>query len=207
MDLGAVQYFYAADDRLTSVSIMLSDPDHVSRIANQIVEIVPETMEVMTWDEMLIEIVQGIEGDNITGLFMLGILYVVVGFGILGTVLMATMERKREFGIMVAVGMRRTKLAIIVFIETLIINLLGILSGIIVSIPVILYLNVNPVRIHGEAAEAMLEFNVEPVLPFILEPGFFINNVIVVLILTLLAVIYPLMVIGKFRLIPALRGK
>jgi ABC-type lipoprotein release transport system permease subunit len=53
----------------------------------------------------------------------------------------------------------------------------------------------------------MAEFNVEPVMPFALEPGFFINQSLVVIILSILAAIYPLTVIGRFKIIPALRGK
>ena len=37
------------------------------------------------------------------------ILYVVVAFGVFGTILMMTMERKKEFAAMIAVGMRRFK--------------------------------------------------------------------------------------------------
>jgi ABC-type antimicrobial peptide transport system permease subunit len=47
------------------------------------------------------------------------------------------MERRKEFGIMVAVGMRRSKLAIIIFIESLIITGIGIVTGELASQPLI----------------------------------------------------------------------
>lgn len=50
----------------------------------------------MTWDEMNREMVQAIESDNIGGIFMLGILYTVIGFGVFGTIMMMTMERKKN---------------------------------------------------------------------------------------------------------------
>ncbi|MCK4677571.1 MAG: ABC transporter permease, partial [Bacteroidales bacterium] len=207
MGLPAIQYFYAAPDRLTSLSIMLDDKDHLQQTVNELEKLDAENLEVMTWKEMLPELVQGIQGDNISGIVMLGILYLVIGFGILGTILMMTMERKREFGIMVAVGMRRTKLAIIILIETITIGILGIISGMAASFPIILYLMLNPIRLTGEAAEAMLEYNIEPIMPFIIEPGFYINQSLTVIIITLLAGLYPIMVIGKFKVIQALQGK
>lgn len=207
MDLPAAQYFYAADNRITSISVMLDDPENMNETFEEISAIDPEKYEVMTWKEMLVEIVQGIEGDNISGLFMLGILYLVVGFGIFGTVMMMTMERKREFGIMVAVGMRKAKLAFIIFIETVIIGLIGIASGIIGSIPLIAYFRVNPIQLTGEAAQAMLEYNMEPVMPFLMDSGFFINQGITVVIITLLTTIYPLMTIKKLKVVSAIAGK
>jgi ABC-type lipoprotein release transport system permease subunit len=207
MGLPAAQYFYDVPDRLTSLSIMLDDKDHLQQTVEELEKFDAENLEVMTWKEMLPELVQGIQGDNISGIVMLGVLYLVIGFGILGTILMMTMERKREFGIMVAVGMRRTKLAIIVLIETIIIGILGIISGAAASFPIILYFMINPIRLTGEAAEAMLEYNIEPIMPFLIEPGFYINQSLTVIIITLLAGLYPIMVIGKFKVIQALQGK
>ncbi|MCK5838383.1 MAG: ABC transporter permease, partial [Bacteroidales bacterium] len=207
MGLPAVQYFYAAPDRLTSLSIMLDDKDHLEQTVEELKKINPENLEVMTWKEMLTELVQGIQGDNISGIVMLGILYLVIGFGILGTILMMTMERKREFGIMVAIGMQRTKLAIIILIETVIIGILGIVSGMAASFPIILYFMLNPIRLTGEAAAAMLEYNIEPIMPFLIEPGFYINQSLTVIIITLLAGLYPIIIIGKFKVVQALQGK
>lgn len=207
MDLAESQYFFAAPERITSLSIMLDNPDKISKTVEQISEIDSENFEVMTWEEMLTEVVQSIQGDNVGGLFMLGILYLVVGFGIFGTVLMMTLERKREFGIMVAVGMRRTKLATIVFIETIIIGIIGIISGILGSLPLIHYFVNNPVKLTGEAAKAMLEYNMEPVMPFMMEPGFFINQGITVVAITLITALYPLVTIKRFEVITAIRGK
>ncbi len=203
----AAQELYSTPSRLTSLSVMLADPDKMKKTRNDLVENLPVTLEVMNWNEMLVELVQAIEGDNISGQFTLGILYLVVGFGILGTILMSTMERRKEFGIMVAVGMRRTKLAIIVFIESLIISIMGILAGVAVSFPLILYFFHHPIPLTGEAAEAMIEYNMEPVMPFLLEPGFFLNQSLVVIVITMLTLIYPMTVIGRFKVIKAIKGR
>lgn len=138
---------------------------------------------------------------------MLGILYVVVGFGILGTMMMMTLERKREFGVMVSVGMQRHKLGIIVFIETLYIAMIGVLAGIAAASPLMYYFYLNPIPLSGEAAKAMLDMNVEPVMPFSMDLPIFYNQAIVVLVLTALAVMYPLIVISRFEVLKAMRGR
>jgi ABC-type lipoprotein release transport system permease subunit len=205
--LAAAQELFSSPGRLTSLSIMLNDPDMMTKTRGELVKELPETLEVMSWNEMLTELVNAIEGDNISGLFNLGILYLVVGFGILGTILMSTMERRKEFGIMVAVGMRRSKLAIIVVIETLIMSILGIISGVVASLPLLFYFHNNPIPLTGEAANAMIEYNMEPVLPFLIEPGYFIGQSMVVIVITMLTIIYPMTVIGRFKIISAIKGR
>jgi ABC-type lipoprotein release transport system permease subunit len=207
MDLSQARNFYGAPGRLTSISIMLDNPKKISQTLKSLSAIDPAQLEVLTWKEMLFELVQYIEGDNISGLFMLGILYLVVGFGILGTILMMTMERRKEFGIMIAVGTKRLKLSLIVLIESLTIAFAGVFLGILLSLPVIDYFHVNPIQLTGDLAKAVQEYNMEPVMPFALEPGFFIHQSLVVIVITLLAVIYPMTVISRLKVVNALKGK
>jgi len=207
MPLAQAQEFYTSPGRLTSISIMLDNPDQIGKTLDDLSAIDPENLEVMTWKEMLRELVNYIEGDNISGLFMLSILYLVVGFGILGTVLMMTMERRREFGIMVAVGMKRYKLSLIIFIESVIIGITGVIAGVALSLPFITYFHYHPIRLTGDMAEAVMEYNMEPILPFALTPDFFVYQSIVVIILTLVAVLYPVTVISRLKVVNAIKGK
>ena len=206
MDLGTAQYLYGATDMLSSISVMLDNPDKLNSSIEAIEHATGPAYEVMSWKEMNVELVQSIESDNISGMFMLGILYIVVGFGIFGTMMMMTLERKREFGVMVSVGMQRYKLASIIFFETIYIALISVLAGIVFASPIMYYLHVNPIRLTGEAAKAMMDFNAEPVMPFAMDIPIFYNQAIVVLILTLIAVIYPLIIIQRFNVLKAIRG-
>ena len=67
------------------------------------------------------------------------ILYMVVGFGILGTIIMMIAERTRELGVTIAVGMQKLTMSFILYIETILTGLLGTAAGIIGSIPIITY--------------------------------------------------------------------
>jgi ABC-type lipoprotein release transport system permease subunit len=207
MSLSRAQDLFESPGRLTSISLMLDDPDRINHTVRSLSAIDPENLEVMSWKELLHELLNYIEGDNITGLFILAVLYMVVGFGIFGTILMMTMERRKEFGIMVAVGMKRMKLSLIILIESVIIGITGIIAGTAFSFPLILYFYYHPIKLTGEMAQAMLEYNMEPIMPFALEPGFFSYQAIVVIIITLLAALYPVTVISKLKVVRALKGK
>ncbi len=206
MDLTQAQYLYGAPNMMTSISIMLHDPKKLATDTTAVREKIGPDYEIMEWREMNPEVVQGIESDNISGMFMLGILYIVVGFGILGTMMMMTLERKREFGVMVSVGMQRHKLGTIVFIETIYIALIGVLAGIALATPLMYYFYLNPIRLTGEAAKAMIDMNVEPVMPFSMDLAIYYNQAIVILVLTSIAVLYPLIVIQRFNVLKAIRG-
>jgi len=150
-------------------------------------------------------LVQEIQGDNAGGIIMLAILYVVVAFGVFGTILMMTMERKKEFAAMIAVGMRRFKLTFIVVLETIFIGLMGIVSGSILILPVLIYFHEHPVLLTGTAAEAYQQFGIEPVLPTSLDPVIFLYQGITVLCIAIVSAFYPLWYINRFPVAETLK--
>jgi len=206
MTLNSAQYFFAADNRVTSYSIMLDKPKDLDETFALLDNKFSKDYEVMPWGEMLVELKQQIESDNISGMFMLAILYVVVAFGIFGTILMMTHERRREFSVMIAIGMQRYKPSIIVFFETIYMGLIGVLFGALGAMPIVYYFFKNPIPLQGEMAKAMEEFNVQPILPFAFDGSIFLSQGIVVFILTVIIALYPFINISKFNLTSGLRS-
>lgn len=206
MNLNTGQDFYAAYSRVTSYSIMINDPEELDNIAADISNKIGDEYEVMTWEELNEEMVQAIQSDNIGGIIMLGILYIVIAFGVFGTVMMMTMERRKEFAIMVAVGMQKTKLFAIVFIETLMIGAVAIIISIITSLPLLTYLHKNPIPLEGELKEAMLQFGMDPIWPFSVDASIFTNQTITIIFIAILAILYPLSKILKLDILKSMRS-
>jgi lipoprotein-releasing system permease protein len=203
--LSYAQWLYSAPDRITSLSIMIDKPGHLDEVKSEVGKLFGNKYEVMTWEEMTPELVQSIEVDNAGGIIMLGILYVVIGFGIFGTIMMMTAERTKEFGILIAVGMKKTKLIMVTTFETVFISLIGLFAGIIVSYPLLLYFYYNPIRLTGDVAEAMLAFGLEPIMPFSIAPGIFIAQFWTVLLIALLSAWYPFRYVQKLQVVEAIR--
>lgn len=206
LPLKEAQYYYAADNRLTSISIMLDDPEKLDESLADIKSSLNGNYEVMPWQEMNREMVQTIEADNIGGVIMLGILYIVIGFGVFGTVMMMTMERRKEFAVMISVGMQKSKLLQVVAWETIFIGALAILIGVVVAYPILYYFSLNPIPLQGEVAASMETFGAEPILPFSIKPIIFINQTLSVIAIAIVAVLYPLSVILKFDVLKAMRS-
>lgn len=206
MDLAACQEFYSADNMLSSLIVMVKDPYDLPHAKRALKKIIHEPYRLMSWDEMQPELVQMIEADRAGAVVMKGVLYIIIGFGILGTITMMLAERRREMGVMVAIGLQRARLGIILFYETILIGILGVVWGFLGSIPVISYLFNNPVELTGNAAEAMMDMGIEPYMYFSWIPSVFYNQVITVFVITFLIGIVPVVTSYRFVLSKALRA-
>ena len=200
------QEFFSAYDRLTSLIVMVDDYHLVEKTQNKLQNGLNGEYNVMSWDEMNPEIVQFIDSDRQGGIVMKAILYIIIAFGILGTVIMMIAERHRELGVMIAVGMKKIKLVVVLFFETLFIGFLGTLAGFVVSIPIIMTFINSPIKLPPDMAEMYELYGFEPVFVFSGDPQIFISQVIVVFFITLGVVVYPIYTIGKMRVINALRA-
>lgn len=205
LEIKKAQEFYGAEGMLTSLVLMVDGYKDVKAAMDELKTKIHSPYSVMSWDEMQPELVQVIEGDRAGGLVMKAILYMIIAFGILGTIMMMIAERRKELGVMVAVGMQKYKLAGILFYETMFMGLIGVISGILVSIPIIIFMIHNPVPITGDAAIAMKDMGIEPVMMFTAAPKVFLNQLITVLAITFLISFYPLISVGRMIVIKYLR--
>ncbi len=206
MDVAIAQELFSAEGMITSLVIMTDGYDAVAPALREVNAIAGDSLSVLTWQELNPEIVQFIESDKAGGVVMLFILYIVIGFGIFGTIIMMLAERRRELGVMVAVGMHKSKLATVLFLETMLIGLTGVVVGFAVSIPVILTLVGNPIELPGEVREAYLQYGFEPFLFFGTAPWIFVNQVVTVFAITTAVAFYPVVKIRKLVVAKALRA-
>mgnify|MGYP005838558395 CR=1 FL=1 len=206
LSLDYAQWVFSAPDRLTSLSVMIDNPKNLDEIESDIKKIFDESFEVMDWKELSPELVQSIQIDNAQGIIMLGILYVVIAFGIFGTIMMMTAERIKEFGILISVGMKKWKLALVSVYETLFISFIGVAAGAIISVPILFYFRANPIPLTGEMADAIVAWGFEPILPFAVYPGMFFAQIWTVLAIAAVSAIYPVLFIRKLKPVEALRG-
>ena len=192
LPLIATQSFLSAENRLTSVSLGIDDPENTDAIAQNIKAIIGQQYEVMPWQELIPDVANHIKADGFSFYIFSGILYLIIGFGLFGTVLMMTAERKYEFGMLIAIGMKKSKLQLILFGETVLITFFGVLLGILLSLPLVLYLKEKPIRFGGELAKAYEQFGFEALFPTNVDQNIFITQSLIVLGMAVLIGVYPL---------------
>ena len=207
LPLQTAQQMYMAPNRLTTISVNLHEHDALQGTVRSLREKLPDDQyEVKTWRQIMPELVQQIRSDNASGWILLAILYLIIAFGVFGTVMMMINERKREFGVMIAVGMHKSKLALIVTLEMVFIGILGLLAGVAGSMPVILHYHYNPIRLSGEVAQSIENFGIEPIMPMAWQADFYGNQTLIVGVIVVVAVLYPIYSITRIRAVKAMRG-
>ncbi len=206
LPLQTAQQFLAADGRLTTAAFIVENPDNIAPTVGDLKSKLSDQYEVMSWREMMPELVQSIEADRGSGYIILGVLYMVVGFGILGTVLMMVTERSYEFGIMLSVGTPRGRLARILAIEILFIAMLGSGVGILISLPIAWYFYLNPIQLTGEMAAVTESYGLQPIIPFSIEPSIFLSQALVIFIITLFFSLIPIIKASNLNPVNAMRS-
>jgi ABC-type lipoprotein release transport system permease subunit len=206
MDVANCQELFSAQDRLTSVVIMVKSIDEVQNIKNELAEKLGNEYEVMDWKEMNSILMKQIDSDRASGMITKGLLYMIIAFGIFGTVMMMTLERRKEFGVLIAVGMQKYKLNYILVIETVLLGLVGVIAGIVASIPVTWYFTLHPIPFTGQAAETMMQMGFEPIMSFSMTPSVYYNQAITIFIFTLVIGLYPVLNINRLKISKALHS-
>jgi putative ABC transport system permease protein len=193
--------------KFTSLSIMLDNRDKLEDSKNRITaKINNPDYEVMTWKEMLPELDQLFQAKMAQNVIMSGILYLVIGFGIFGTMLMMLAERMHEFGILIAIGMKKAILSRIVVLEMVILSFVGTLFGIIVSFPLVLYFRLNPIHMGGTWGAEAERFNFEPIIQPSIAISHFIIQGYIVLFVSIIISLYAVIKIFNIHVIAAINS-
>jgi len=190
----------------TSLVIQIESNKDVSGVRDEIMAIVDSSkIEALTWKEMMPELVQTIQADSSGGIIMIMILYLVISFGIFGTLLMMINERQFEFGVLLAIGMSRLRLIGVLLVEMVFLTIGGIVAGVLLAFPVQYYFNVNPIHFSGRQAEVMESYGWEAVMASSTDLSISITHATGVLIVTLLISLYAVVVLSRIRPAEAMR--
>ncbi|MFQ5697623.1 MAG: ABC transporter permease [Myxococcota bacterium] len=205
--LDQLQSFLEFKGGLSHVALFADRGDDAARLAGEVRSLFSGAhYEVTAWPELIPDMVQFLELDNLGGWISVGILIVVVGFGILNTVLMAVFERVREFGVLRAIGMPPRHVFVLVFVESSLLAGIGIVIGLAVAIPAVLWLESHPIPMNDEAFQAMSSlFQIEPVIAFSLHRSHLIATPAIIFGVALLAALPPALHAARGRPVDALR--
>ena len=195
MTIESARNYVSSEEISTHIIIDKEQYYDEEKIVKDLSQILSKDYEIMTWKKTLPEIEQTITADSAGGLIMAFILYIIVVFGMFGTVLMMTEERKYEFGVLISIGMSRIRLFGIILMETIILSMIGVLLAIILTYPISYYFNLNPINMAaliGEGDDQMMEdLGFSPLAPMSISWDIPLSHALVIFIFSLLISIYP----------------
>ena len=206
MPLQKAQYMYNCSDRATTLVVAVDKDFNYEAVGAALKGSGVEGLEVLEWKELFPEIIQTIEVDMAGGRIFVTILYFIISFVLLGTVIMMVAERQREFGILVSIGMKKTKLAFVTLLENIMLIMGGAIVGMAVVKPVQFYFKYNPIDLSGQMKEAVEQYNFEPKLytttSFIIN----LNHGTIIFIIGVLVSLYAVVKIMKLNPIESMRS-
>jgi ABC-type lipoprotein release transport system permease subunit len=206
MPIATAQWFYGAEGRLTSLIIMPVKPAQTTRLTNSLNKNLDgEWYVAHNWQYLLSDLLKMMKMDMAGSRMITYILYIVIGFGLFGTVLTMMLERLKEFAMLISIGMKRYQLAIVCFFETLFMSFIGVIVGTVLTYPILLYFNINPIPLKGEMAELIEEYGFEAVMPTSVTPDIFINQIIIVFLLALIIGLFPVYKVFRLKVVDAVK--
>ncbi len=204
--LGYFQDSFAMGGAVHNIAAWVEDLAAVQPMKKRLQALVADPdLVVLDWDQLQPGLRQAITADITSGFVMYAVLIVLVAFSVLNTQLMSVLERTREFGVMMSLGLRPGTLGRLVLLETAVMSLLGLVLGALLGIVITLYFQVYGFYIPG-MEEAMAQYN----LPGRLYPHISLLSVIlgpsVVFIGGMLAAIYPSLRLYRLEPVQAMRA-
>ena len=186
-DLSAVLEIPA--DESHEIDILLEDYAQASMISAQMQKKYGDILSE-DWAEIQPYISFLTEYMNIMmGVFM-AIILGALGFGIVNTMLMVILERTRELGMLMAIGMTKRRVFMMIMLETLFLTLVGALIGEVLSMLLIYYYGNAGIDISS-MAEGMESVGYSAITFPVLEAYRYIQITMMVIIIGILASIYP----------------
>ncbi len=183
----------------TSVSVILTSDRHTGSIASGIRErlegagVGAERIAVRPWWEAMPDLYAGLRADTVQTYIMLVILLAIVALAVVNSILMAVLNRTREFGVLRALGLNRRSVGGMVMVEGVILTLASGLAGMLLGLGL-------SVGVFGDGVDISFLFGGDlsfagSVVDPVIQPAVLVSDVVailsIVIAIGLLATMYP----------------
>ncbi|MBY5920762.1 ABC transporter permease [Ferrimonas balearica] len=140
---------------------------------------------------------------GISNAIILGIYVLAMSFGIVNVMLMSVFERTREFGVLMAVGMTKPRILILILLEATLLGVCGGVLGLLASLALMSWLADTGIPL-GSMAEGLAAFGADTQLYPLVHPADYLMVLVTVLVASLLSALYPARQILKQRPVDAM---
>ncbi len=185
------------------IIIHLKDPD---LIETETVEIRSQLagLEVLNWKELVPELGYLNEMGNLYTIIIIVIILLALGFGIVNTMLMVVMERVKEIGMLMAIGMGKLRIFTMLMLETILLTLTGGLIGIILGVATTVAFKNRGINL-SIYAEGLEDFGYSSHVYPSIETSMIAIIVLMVIVTGVIASVYPARKALKYNPAEAIR--
>lgn len=164
-----------------------------------------QQLKTLDWTQLQPGLLKAIYLDMSSAALIYIVMIIVVSFSLLNSLLMSVLERTREFGMLLSLGMRPSSIIKMVWIETLLLTLLGLLMGILMGYGITAYY--AQAGIHfPQAEEVMAQFGLpSTIYPELNLLTLFVGPLVIGLCILLVG-LFPLIKIHRLQPVTAMRS-
>lgn len=190
--LAWLQQVLVLPGRIHEVAMVVAEPLAAASLADRLNPLLPEELEIFDWGDLLPEMREVIAAYGVSRMIIVTILYLATGLGILNTFFMSVMERTREFGILMAQGMRPWAIRWLVLLETLLLGGIALAVGLLCGALMTLYMQQIGIDLSGHITPVTYAGGtILPRLHAVFEPGNFLVPAGMLLLVSLCAGFLP----------------
>ena len=201
-----LQQLLVLPDSLHEISLRIANPLQAAQLAADLRGQLPAGIEILDWGEMLPEMREVVASYDVSRMIIVVILYIATGLGILNTFFMSVLERTREFGVLMAIGMRPGQVRLMVLLETLSMGLLALICGVTLGVLLSLYMAQVGIDLSGSLTPITYAGGtILPRLHAVLEPANILIPAVTLLLVCLLAGFLPANRAARMQPVVAIR--
>jgi len=186
------------------ITVLLNKDDNTNKVAEVLSKQFP-SLQVQTWVQL--SPMQRVLSSTMTQMTIIfvGIILIALAFGIINTMLMAVMDRTREIGMLLSIGMKPSKIFGMIVLETVFLSLTGAVVGVLISVGTIFWFGKTGVNLSmiAEGANAMGYSSI--VYPT-LGTDFYLELAVMVIVIAIIAGLFPARKAIRLKPAEAVRG-
>lgn len=179
----------ASDDFSHQIAIMTNGYEQVEPVLEQLQTSFPN-LDIQSWRTIQPDMAMYKDMMAFYGVIFMSIILFALGFAIVNTMLMVVLERIKELGMLMAIGMNKSRVFIMIMFETILLCLVGGIAGMGISYVIVTFFNSVGIDI-SMFAEGMEAFGFAAIIYPALEMEFYIEVTLLVILTGIIAAIYP----------------
>jgi len=179
------------------IAVILKDGQKVEQVTKMYKKAYPLLL-VQTWKELSpqIALLTGVMDQMMY--IIIGIILLALMFGIINTMLMAVLERQREFGMLMAIGMNKPRVFFMILLESVMLTCAGIPAGILLAIGTVGYLSKHGIDLSS-ISKALSQFGFSNIIYPDLQHSVFLPIILMTAFTAVLSAIYPAIKALRFK--------
>jgi len=126
------------DPLIHEIALRATRVDEIDQLKTALQRQLPD-LQIETWIELAPELAYLSQNTSLYMYIFVGIILFALLFGITNTMLMSVVDRIRELGVLIAIGMKRGRIFVMILLETILLSFTGGLFGTIIGVLTIVY--------------------------------------------------------------------